>query len=125
MTYWTLNALFLIPVAIITIAAAVTSRRRTGPSRTGSAATLCWRAVGLAAVIMLALTVVFDNLMIHLGFFGYNPDWISGVFVGAAPLEDFAYPLAAVVLLPALWTLFTPPTASASTAVPPAERSHP
>ncbi|GAA1123169.1 lycopene cyclase domain-containing protein [Arthrobacter flavus] len=119
MTYWTLNAIFLIPVAIIAIVAEVSSRRRAGPAVTGSlaapstAATLSWRAVGLSAVILLILTAVFDNLMIQLGFFGYNPEWISGVFVGVAPLEDFAYPLAAVVLLPALWTLFTPSATAA------------
>ncbi len=120
MTYWTLNAIFLIPVAIVAVAAVVSSRRRTGASATGStaapntAATLSWRAIGLSAIILLALTAVFDNLMIRLGFFGYNPEWISGVFVGVAPLEDFAYPLAAVVLLPALWTLFTPSSSTRS-----------
>ncbi|MHA7141416.1 lycopene cyclase domain-containing protein [Arthrobacter sp. Sr33] len=120
MTYWTLNAIFLIPVAIVAVAAVVSSRRRTGASATGSpaapdtAATLSWRAVGLSAIILLALTAVFDNLMIRLGFFGYNSEWISGVFVGVAPVEDFAYPLAAVVLLPALWTLFTPSSSTRS-----------
>lgn len=120
MTYWTLNAVFLIAVAIIAIAAVVSSRRRTAasatgsPAATGTAATLSWRAVGLAAIVLLALTAVFDNLMIRMGFVGYNPERISGVFVGVAPLEDFAYPLAAVVLLPALWTLFTPSSGTLS-----------
>ena len=123
MTYWTLNAIFLLPVAVIAIVVEVSSRRRArsaaGGVGTGADTTaLSWRAVGLSAVILLLLTAVFDNLMIQMGFFGYNPDWISGVFVGAAPLEDFAYPLAAVVLLPALWTLLTPPAAA-----PTAERS--
>lgn len=120
MTYWTLNVIFVIPVAVIALAAVLSSRRHTGSSAAGSAAAVSWRAVGLSAVILLALTAVFDNLMIHLGFFGYNPEWISGVFVGLAPLEDFAYPLAAVVLLPALWTLFTP-----SAAIARAERTRP
>lgn len=117
MTYWTLNAIFLVPVAIVAIVAAVSSRRRAraavaGTGTSAGTAALSWRAVGLSAAILLLLTAVFDNLMIQMGFFGYNPDWISGVFVGVAPLEDFAYPLAAVVLLPALWTLFTPSTAT-------------
>ncbi|NOJ58284.1 lycopene cyclase domain-containing protein [Arthrobacter sp. 260] len=125
MTYWTLNAIFLVPVTVVAIVAEVGSRRRARSAVAGAgpgagAATLSWWAVTLSAVILLLLTAVFDNLMIRLGFFGYNPDWISGVFVGVAPLEDFAYPLAAVVLLPALWTLFTPSATSA-----PAERSHP
>lgn len=119
MTYWTLNTIFLVPVAVVAIVAEVGSRRRSRAAITGAgggagAPSLSWRAVGLSAVILLILTAVFDNLMIQLGFFGYNPDWISGVFVGVAPLEDFAYPLAAVVLLPALWTLFTPSITTAS-----------
>ena len=33
----------------------------------------------------------------------YDDERISGVRIGLAPLEDFAYPLAAAILLPALW----------------------
>ncbi|MCC9203882.1 lycopene cyclase domain-containing protein [Arthrobacter sp. zg-Y769] len=62
-------------------------------------------AAAVTAVVLLALTAVFDNLMIRVGLFWYNEDRISGAFAGAAPLEDFAYPLAAVLLLPALWVL--------------------
>jgi hypothetical protein len=42
------------------------------------------------------------------GIVGYDPSRISGVLVGVAPLEDFNYAIAAVVLLPALWSLLTP-----------------
>nr|WP_304661507.1 lycopene cyclase domain-containing protein [Arthrobacter sp. zg-Y238] len=62
-------------------------------------------AAAVTAVVLLVLTAVFDNLMIRAGLFWYNEDRISGAFAGAAPLEDFAYPLAAVLLLPALWVL--------------------
>ena len=65
-----------------------------------------WRAVTLAAVVLLILTVVFDNLMIASGLFAYSDAHISGLRIGLAPVEDFAYPLAAVILLPALWSLF-------------------
>ncbi|UWX98753.1 lycopene cyclase domain-containing protein [Arthrobacter zhaoxinii] len=62
-------------------------------------------AAAVTGVVLLALTAVFDNLMIRVGLFWYNEHRISGAFAGAAPLEDFAYPLAAVLLLPALWVL--------------------
>ncbi|MHA7295352.1 lycopene cyclase domain-containing protein [Arthrobacter sp. HLT1-21] len=137
MTYGTLNAIFLVPVLIAAVLAVVRSRRRTGRTgRTGAGTgiwagtgtgapggAVSWRAVGLCAVILLTLTAVFDNLMIQLGFFGYNPYRISGVFVGLAPVEDFAYTVAAAVLLPALWSLFTPPAVSSSAGPSPAERS--
>ena len=93
MTYWALNAIFLAAVAAVAVAA-VLSRR--SPR---------WRSIVLVLLVMLAMTAVFDNLMIAVGLVGYDAAKISGVFVGVAPLEDFAYALAAVVLLPCLWTL--------------------
>lgn len=93
MTYWALNAIFLAAVAAVALAA-VLSRR--SPR---------WRSIVLVLLVMLAMTAIFDNLMIAVGLVGYDAAKISGVFVGVAPLEDFAYALAAVVLLPCLWTL--------------------
>lgn len=93
MTYWALNAIFLAAVAAVALAA-VLSRR--SPR---------WRSIVLVMLVMLAMTAVFDNVMIAVGLVGYDAAKISGVFVGVAPLEDFAYALAAVVLLPCLWTL--------------------
>ena len=96
MTYWALNAAFLVPAAAV-LATAVRRRRMRGA------------ALAATAAILLVLTAVFDNLMIAAGLFGYNPDRISGAFLGAAPLEDFAYSIAAVLLLPALWALIGGP----------------
>ena len=53
----------------------------------------------------MLMTAVFDNVMIGVGLVGYAPEKISGAFIGIAPLEDFAYAIAAVVLLPSLWCL--------------------
>jgi lycopene cyclase domain-containing protein len=93
MTYWALNAIFLAVVAVVAIVA-VASRR--APR---------WLAIVLAAGILLVLTAVFDNIMIGIGLVGYNRTLISGVFIGRAPIEDFAYTVAAAVLLPSAWTL--------------------
>ena len=108
MTYWLLNLCFLIPAAAV-LAAALLRRRRSGLRNRSFVLLLA----GTAAVL-LALTAVFDNLMIAVDLFGYNPDRISGAFLGLAPLEDFAYPLAAVLALPALWELLSPRTAAPS-----------
>jgi hypothetical protein len=43
--------------------------------------------------------------MIGLGIMEYSDEATSGLRLGLAPLEDFAYPLAAVILLPSLWLL--------------------
>ena len=93
MTYWALNAIFLAVVAAVAVLAIALRRPPRG------------RSLLLALAVVLAMTAVFDNVMIGVGLVGYNASLISGVFVGIAPLEDFAYALAAVVLLTSLWTL--------------------
>jgi lycopene cyclase domain-containing protein len=98
MTYWLLNLIFLVPALAIGLVAAARTTRRT-PNRRP----FLRMAVTLIAVLLM--TAVFDNVMIAIGLFGYNPDLISGAFLGLAPLEDFAYAIAAAVLLPGLWLL--------------------
>ena len=93
MTYWLLDTIFLAVVAVVAILAIATRR---SPR---------WIAVLISAGILLVLTAVFDNIMIGIGLVGYDRALISGAFIGRAPLEDFAYPIAAVVLLPSLWAL--------------------
>lgn len=59
--------------------------------------------LGLSFAVLAVLTVVFDSLMIAAGFFDYGAGRISGLRIGLAPVEDLAYPLAALLLLPSLW----------------------
>jgi lycopene cyclase domain-containing protein len=93
MTYWALNAVFLAAVAAVALAAVLSKR---APR---------WASIGLVLGIVLLMTAFFDNIMIGVGLVGYASDKISGAFIGVAPVEDFAYALAAVVLLPSLWCL--------------------
>ena len=93
MSYWALNAIFLSIVAAVAIVAIATRR---APR---------WFALPIAGGVLLILTAVFDNVMLGVGLVGYDRHLISGVFIGIAPLEDFAYTVAAIVLLPCLWTL--------------------
>ncbi|MDJ0348548.1 lycopene cyclase domain-containing protein [Cryobacterium sp. PH29-G1] len=95
MTYLILNAVFLVVAALV---AAVALLRRAISVR-------FVLSVSVALLLTLLLTAVFDNLMIGAGLFSYDPEHISGLFIGLAPIEDFAYPLAAAILLPALWVL--------------------
>lgn len=95
MTYLLLNAVFL---AIAGVVAAVAFRRRAGFRR-------ALPAIGLALAAVLVLTAVFDNIMIGIGLVDYDPARINGLRLGVAPIEDFAYPVAAALLLPALWAL--------------------
>ncbi|PWL20128.1 MAG: lycopene cyclase domain-containing protein [Candidatus Aquiluna sp. XM-24bin5] len=56
-----------------------------------------------AAIVMLTLTLVFDNVIIGTGIVDYDPEKISGIRLGFAPIEDFAYTLVALVLVPSLF----------------------
>ncbi len=63
-------------------------------------------AVAATVLVLLALTAVFDNIMIAAGLFHYAPGQLFGLSLGFAPLEDFSYPLAGALLLPAMWVAF-------------------
>jgi lycopene cyclase domain-containing protein len=52
---------------------------------------------------LCVLTAVFDTLMIDAGLYVFDPDKILGRYILGAPLEDFAYAIAAAVAMPVLW----------------------
>ena len=97
MTYALICLPFLAVAVILTLAAARTlppgARRRR------------WVAIGFAAALVLVLTAVFDSIMIAAGLFGYVDGTRLGPAIGLAPVEDFAYPVVTVLLVPAVWTL--------------------
>ena len=92
------SALSLLPFLAATAVVTLLSARRPGFARR-------MRASGWTALVLIALTAVFDNIMIAVGLFSYPPEHLSGLRIGLAPLEDFAYPLCAAFLVPALFTL--------------------
>ncbi|HET6825285.1 MAG TPA: lycopene cyclase domain-containing protein [Amnibacterium sp.] len=90
-TYLLLALGVLVPVAAVSLAVLV---------RAGRAVLL----PALVAVgILVVATAVFDSVIVGTGIVGYDPARILGVRIGAAPVEDFAYPIAAGLALPALW----------------------
>lgn len=97
MTYALLVVPFLIVAAIVTLA--TLTRPRFGARM---------RACALAAIALVALTAVFDNVMIAADLFTYPEHLISGIRIGLAPIEDFAYPIAAAFLVPAIACLLAP-----------------
>lgn len=87
-TYLVLNLVFLAMAAALVIRKRPTLRSRPH-----------WIALG----ILCGLTLVFDNLIILADIVAYDPDLITGIKLGVAPIEDFFYPIAGVVLLPYIW----------------------
>ena len=105
MTY----ALIVLPFALVTAAVTLSTLRRPRFGRRMAAS-------GIAAAVLVVLTAVFDNAMIAAGLFTYPEELISGVRIGLAPVEDFAYPVCAAFLVPAVHALLTPRGASAAPA---------
>lgn len=97
MTYPALSAVFL---ALAVVAALVLGRGGAAGVRRRTS----FAAAGIAAAALILLTAVFDNVMIAAGLFAYDDAHISGIRLGEAPIEDVAYPVAAIILLPAIWS---------------------
>lgn len=57
-------------------------------------------------VILLALTAVFDSLIIAAGIVGYDTQRILGLYIGRAPIEDFLYTIVVVPLSIAFWRFY-------------------
>lgn len=96
MSYWLINVPFLL-AALLVLVGSVAARR--APD-----AKPWW----IAAVVMLVLTAIFDNAIIGFGIVDYDNALISGIRLGFAPIGDFAYTVAALFAIPALWHLLEP-----------------
>ena len=88
MTYALLNLIFVIPVLVLLFAYRWLAHW----------STLCYTLVAL-----LLMTAVFDNFIVGSGIVAYDASLLSGVFIGFAPIEDFAYTIVAAVLIPMTW----------------------
>ena len=99
MTYLSLSAVFVVVSLLFLVAVVATApRRRALVAR-------WWRPILAAGVALMVLTAIFDNVMIAIGLIAYEPTHLVGVLIGLAPIEDFTYPLAGLLFLPALWLL--------------------
>lgn len=90
--------LIVLPFAAVTLAVTLASAGRPGFGRRMASS-------ALAAVVLVLLTAVFDNVMIALDLFTYPPEHLTGVRIGLAPIEDFAYPACAAFLVPSVFAL--------------------
>ena len=60
------------------------------------------RRLWFLLIPVLILTSIFDNILTALPIVTYIPNHILGLHIGTVPVEDFAYAIAAVILVPAL-----------------------
>jgi lycopene cyclase domain-containing protein len=94
MTY----ALIIIPFALLTLVVTLLSMTQPGMKQRMLASTI-------SAAILVALTAIFDNVIISAGLVAYPEGTSSGIRIGVAPIEDFSYAICAAYLVPAVYVL--------------------
>lgn len=110
-TYLEVNSTYLFVGLVFVILAFVLTLRRAMPFTASSRAwlrtTLARAGIGVlvSLVGVFLLTTVFDNVIILTGVVDYDHSLTSGIRIGVAPLEDYAYSLFAAVALPAVWLI--------------------
>jgi len=87
-TYLILNVCFVVAIALILKLKTVGSIKRSV----------------ITFVVLFIFTAIFDSLIVHFGIVEYVSGSNLGFKLAAAPIEDFFYPLLAVILIPFLWT---------------------
>ena len=88
MTYALLNLIFIVPVLVVLLAYRWLVH---------------WGTICYTLVALLLMTAVFDNFIVGSGVVAYDNTLLTGVFIGFAPIEDFAYTLVAALLIPLTW----------------------
>lgn len=54
---------------------------------------------------LMIMSILFDNILTSLPIVTYDANKLLGLYIGTAPIEDFAYTLVLVFLVPAIWRL--------------------
>lgn len=61
------------------------------------------KSLGVPIAVLLVNTAIFDNLIIAAGLVAYDETRILGIRIGLAPIEDFLYAIAAVMVVASFW----------------------
>ncbi len=92
MNYLEINSWFILPILVLYFLRFKTSR-------------LCYDRIPL--LLLMLMTVVFDNIIVLAKIVSYDEAKISGLKILVAPIEDFAYTLVLVPLIALVQSYFT------------------
>ncbi|PFG30635.1 lycopene cyclase domain-containing protein [Paramicrobacterium agarici] len=101
MTY----SLMSVPFSIVAVGIFAVGGVRAHRTGCGGRYLASW-AITVSALV--ALTLIFDNIMMAAGFFDYGTSQISGLRIGLIPAEDLLYPLAGSLFIAGLSSLISP-----------------
>jgi len=105
MTYLGVDLVFLAVAAAVFVVALA---RRGARARFAA-------ATAVTAVVLVALTVLFDGVMIGADLFRYGATALAGPHVWLVPVEDLAWPVAAALLVPSVRSLAARPGSEGAT----------
>ncbi len=61
------------------------------------------KSIIITIIGLIVLTALFDNILIGTDIVHYNQSHTLNVYIGRIPIEDFAYPVVAAVIVASLW----------------------
>lgn len=88
----------VVNIIVLAVVIAVLAARRALVFDTASKITLA---------VLLITTAIFDSLIIASEIVAYDETKLLGLYIWQAPVEDFFYSLAAVIIVPSVWHLTT------------------
>ncbi|WP_018345082.1 lycopene cyclase domain-containing protein [Cytophaga aurantiaca] len=50
-----------------------------------------WAAFGLSNLIVCTLFIIWDMYYTHLGVWGFNPTYLTGIYIGNLPIEEILF----------------------------------
>lgn len=95
MTYILLNVIFLLALSAVVFVLFNKSLN-----------TVSRKNLVYSLLTVLLLTAFFDSLIVRTGIVAYETEKILGIYIWKAPVEDFAYAIASVLMTSLLWEYY-------------------
>jgi lycopene cyclase domain-containing protein len=122
MTYFAFLLRFLVMPLVFMLILTLIDERRARPTRGFLNGKAVWLAIGLHVLVAVLYTTPWDNYLVATGVWFYDPQLISGVFLGYVPLEEYLF-FVLETTLTGLWWWFLARRVATSAAFTPSGKA--